>query len=210
MDNKHLTFKQILAFVCADSSKISKSPQKYFSYLKHFSECEKCRTIKNHLTQIETNVKNALTLLDNDEIADLKAKVAYSSEKFNLPYIKFENIIIAVKGTVSNTIDRSEIHLPNENNELLCKNFNYVISNEADGSEKTHLDRIIDNKYNTIILDAGNVSIYLSNDEKLDHTMLVIPTNGHNEPFMCKFEREDSGWKAECACPEDDYEIIVF
>ena len=131
-------------------------------------------------------------------------------DKLQLPHQKYNDIILAVKGTLSNTIDNSKFYLEQENQNILTKNFNYVTMNGEDGITKKYLNMISDDKFNKITLDSGNISVSLSDDGKSKHSILLIPENIDREPIIQKLKKEKDEWKAECICPEDDYDIVIF
>ena len=210
MNKEHLSFNEILSFVCSDRKAFSKSPEKYFGFVKHFSECEKCREIKNDLCRIQQNMEDAIQVLKNDDIVKLKAKITYSLDKLQLPHKKYNDIFLAVKGTLSNTIDNSKFYLEQENQHLLSGNFDYVTMNGEDGVARKYLNMIADDKLNKITLDSGNISVSLSDDGKSNHSVLLIPENIDREPIIQKLKKEKTEWKAECICPEDDYDIVIF
>lgn len=161
MNKEHLSFNEILSFVCSDRTSFSKSPEKYFDFVKHFSECEKCREIKNDLCRMQQSMEDAIQFLKNDDMVKLKAKITYSLDKLQLPQKKYFNMIV-------------------------------------------------DDKLNKITLDAGNISVSLSDDGKNKHSVLLIPESIEREPIIQNFKKEQAGWKAECICPEDDYDIVIF
>ena len=210
MDKEHLNFNEILSFVCSDRTSFSKSPEKYFDFVKHFSECEKCREIKNDLCRIQQSMEDAIQFLKNDDMVKLKAKITYSLDKLQLPQKKYNDIFFAVKGTLSNTADNSKFYLEQENQHLLFGNFDYVTMNREDGTTKKYFNMISDDKLNKITLDAGNISVSLSDDGKNKHSVLLIPESMDREPIIQKLKKEEAGWKAECICPEDDYDIVIF
>ena len=210
MNKEHLKFNEILSFVCSDGKAFSKSPEKYFDFVKHFSKCEKCREIKNDLCRIQQNMEEAVRVLKNDDIVKLKAKIAYSLDKLQLPHKKYNDIYFAVKGTLSNIADNSKFYLEQENQHLLSGNFDYVTVNGEDGVAKKYLNIIADDKLNKITLDAGNISVSLSDDGKSNHSVLLIPEDVAREPIIQKLKKEKTEWKAERICPEDDYDIVIF
>ena len=209
MVKEHLNFDDILNFVCSDSKMFAKDTKNYFSYIQHFSECDKCRKIKNDLCKIKLDLESAIQFLKNDEIVKLKAKIAYSLERLQIPHNKYNNIILAVKGTISNKTDNSKFYLEQENQPLLSKNFDYVTIDD-EGITKKYLNMIADDKFNKITLDAGNISVSLSDDGKATHSVLLIPDNLSKEPIIHKLKKEKDEWKADCVCPEDDYDIVIF
>ena len=209
MDKKHLDFDEILEFVCADKDMLAPNTKKYFSYINHFCQCEKCGKIRDDLFEIQNKVNGVIQAFGNDYVTKLKMRIAYSFDRLDMPERKYDEFFAAVKGTVSGKKNKSKIYL-NSSENILCKNFDYVTTNEEDGSLKKHLDEITDEKLNTIALKKSGVSISLTDDGKENHSALIIPCNVEKEPMMYDLIKVDDKWRADCSCPEDDYEIVIF
>lgn len=196
---KHPTLEEIMDFVCPDGDVVSSERfEKDFSLISHFVDCENCRKLKDDMIQFIEMMDFSFDQCNTNR--ELMLKIL--SSMLRLGAIKdfpSGNIVLSCKGTVSNAMEMSSICQDAVDATEVTE-----LSGGANG-EKTYLFNA-----NRISISKEQIDVFLHDDGKSEHSVLLIPENTEHMPMLCSMTKESNEWQVRCHLPEDDYDIVIF
>ncbi len=199
--NNHPSTEEIMAFVCPDGDVFCEENfESDFKMISHFVACEECRKIKDEMVSFIEKLETSLGHAGKNR--GLKLKIMHSLLQVN-PHneLVYNDVILACRGSVSETAEKSVIHFDAEKDKLT-----EMWDNAK--QEKTYV--FLETAVNKISLGNEQINVVLSDDGKKEHALLLIPENAESEPILCSMSKESLNWQVQCTCPEDEYDIVIF
>lgn len=199
--NNHPSAEEIMAFVCPDGDVLCKEQfENDFNMIAHFVSCPDCRKIKDDMVTFIESIETALDYAGKDR--SLTLKILHSLLQIN-PHneLVYNDVILACHGTVSLAAEKSAI----------CFNTAKTEPTELwDNAKQEKTYVFAKNAVNKISLCKEQINVFLSDDGKKEHALLLIPEKAENEPKLCPMVKENCGWQVQCVCSEGEYDIVIF
>ena len=202
LENGHLSDEEIMSFVSMTADSLTgDNLSSYFGMIAHFTQCERCRKMKDDMLSFSEKFDDFLSEASGQ--CGLKMKIYRSMNRLDKMDEIENDVLMSVRATVSKKTGKSVI-------EKSSPEYRYIekLPSNTDCEEKyAGVEDIYDNR---IVVSEEMVSVSLTDDGKDRHSVLLIPENSENMPVFCRLERKNERWKTECACNDDDYDIVVF